>query len=106
MQGYSEAERSHLHQHLDELLDLDGVDAFDLSLAVYHDTGVKVFAFRKGSVIPEDLIRTDLHLLADKCQKMGTASALAMLSLIRGCIMYLEQLYDESPAENTSEVVQ
>ena len=105
-------ERRHLHQHLDELLDMRGVEGFELSLAVYQDEGVKVFAFGKGTILPEDRIRTDLRLLADKCRDMGTANALAMLPVIGTCIDYLERLYEKShgegaaPAHSASEVVQ
>ncbi len=104
-------DRRHLHQHLDELLDLTGVEGFDLSLAVYRAEDVQAFAFGKGKVLAEDRIRTDLRLLADKCRKLGTNNALAMLPVIGMCIRHLERLYgsnDEgtAPAQPASEVVQ
>ncbi len=108
---YSE-DRRHLHQHLDELLDLTGVEGFDLSLTVYLAEGIaRAFAFGKGKVPAEDRIRTDLRLLADKCRKLGTNNALAMLPVIGMCIRHLERLYgsnDEgtAPAQPASEVVQ
>ncbi len=101
-----------LHQHIDELVKLDGVKGFDFSLTVYLAEGVaRAFAFGKGKVPAEDRIRTDLRLLADKCRKLGTNNALAMLPAIGECIRHLERLYvsnDEgtAPAQTASEVVQ
>ena len=69
-------------------------DAMAFTLTDYHGEDVKVLSVGKGKVPPEDHIRTDLRLLADKCRDMGTPNALAMLPLIAMCIEYIERLYD------------
>lgn len=81
-----------IHRQIDAMLNLQGVDGYNIAIAVFHAGGVKCMQYGQGNVSAEDHICAKLNMLIDHCRTLNTPVSLAMIEPINTCITQLENI--------------